>query len=272
MPNHFLWEPLLDLAASEGAECMLDGEVGDELFGASALLLADRLAGGRVVSAVRLARSFPGVGASPSRRLVLSLLGEYGVLPCLPAGIARAGTGRRPAPFWLGRAEAHRFATGLDPHPWRELSGPRWWALLADSVLRGPERLGFFDYFRRRGRTARLPAHHPFLDLDLIERVLGLQPEYAFDSHLNRPLLRRAMRGVVAEPVRLRPGKSHFNSLMLDRLGVGDRGTITGLLGEGDVERDGVCRSRRREIPPRQRSPGTVTSATAQHHTFIPPR
>lgn len=235
VPGHFLWEPLLDAAARDGAECMLDGEVGDELFGTSALLLADRLRRGRLLSAMRLARSFPGVGASPNWRLVLSLIGEYGLVPCLPAGVARAATGRS-APFWLRQAEARRFLDGWDPHPWRYLQGPRWWAHLADAVLRGPERMGFFDYFRRRGRASGVPAHHPFLDLDLIERVLSFPPEYGFDRSLNRPLLRRAMRGVVAEPVRLRAEKSYFTSVIFDRLDVRDRGPISRLLDGKGVE------------------------------------
>jgi asparagine synthase (glutamine-hydrolysing) len=229
VPGHFMWEPLLEMAVGEGAECMLDGEVGDELFGTAALLLADRLRRGDVASAVWLARSFPGIGASPSRRLVLSLLGDYGLMPCLPAGMGRLVGGRRHVPFWLRRSQARRY-DGPDPQPWRSLEGPRWWAQLADMVLRGPERMGFFDYFRRRGKAARLPAHHPFLDLDLIERVLALPPEHGFDPSLNRPLLRRAMRGVVAEPVRLRPGKSQFSSPVLDRLAVGDRGALALLL------------------------------------------
>jgi asparagine synthase (glutamine-hydrolysing) len=235
VPGHFMWEPLLEVAVGEGVECMLDGEVGDELFGTAALLLADRLRRGQVAGAVRLARRFPGVGASPSRRLVLSLLADYGLMPCLPAGLRPLAGGRRQVPFWLRRSQARRY-NGPDPQPWRSLEGPRWWAQLADTVLRGPERMGFFDYFRRRGRAAHLPAHHPFLDLDLIHRVLTLSPEHGFDPRLNRPLLRRAMRGVVPEPVRLRPGKSQFSSLVLDRLAIGDRGTIARLLNGKDAE------------------------------------
>ena len=102
VPGHFMREPLLDLAVREGAECMLDGEVGDELFGTAALLLADRIRRGHVGGAVRLARSFPGVGASPSRRLVLSLLGDYGLMPCLPAGMGRRVGGHRQVPFGCG--------------------------------------------------------------------------------------------------------------------------------------------------------------------------
>jgi Asparagine synthase len=169
------------------------------------------------------------VGVSPSRRLMLSLLGDYGLMPCLPAGMWRRVGGRRHVPFWLRRSHARRYDEP-DAEPWRSLDGPRWWAQLADTVVRGPERIGFFDYFRRRGKAAHLPAHHPFLDLDLIERVLTISPEHGFDPRLNRPLLRRAMRGVVAEPVRLRPGKSQFSSLVLDRLATGDRGAIARML------------------------------------------
>ena len=37
VPGDFVWEPVLEAAARDGAECMLDGELGDELFGAGAL-------------------------------------------------------------------------------------------------------------------------------------------------------------------------------------------------------------------------------------------
>jgi asparagine synthase (glutamine-hydrolysing) len=236
VPGHFVWEPLLGAAAADGAECMLDGELGDELFGAALFLVADRIRRGHMRGAVELARRFPGVGPSPGRRLLVSLLFQYGVAACLPAAPMHLIATRRAAPAWLARAEAHRFARSLDPEPWRRLEGPRWWALLADAVVRGPDRLGFFDYFRRRGRAVRVPAQHPFLDVDLIELVLRLPPEHGFDPYFNRPLLRRAMRGIVPDEVRTRRGKTYFDPLLVDCVGGEDRRLVMRLLGARDAE------------------------------------
>jgi asparagine synthase (glutamine-hydrolysing) len=236
VPGHFVWEPLLGAAARDGAECMLDGELGDELFGAALFLMADRLGRGRVRGAVELARGFPGVGPSPGRRLLMSLLYHYGLVGCLPPALTRLTAAPQPAPSWLGRTEARWFARSRGPEAWRGLEGPRWWAQHADAVFRGPDRLGFFDYFRRRGRAAGMPAQHPFLDLDLIELVLRLPPEHGFDPCLTRPVLRRAMRGIVPEEVRMRRDKTYFDPLLDDCVAVEDRQVVTRLLGAPDAE------------------------------------
>ncbi len=236
VPGHFIWEPLLTAAADDGAECLLDGEAGDELFGSAPLLIADRVRRGRLRGALRLARDLPGVGHSPSRRLVVSLLGRYGLRPCLPAVPARLAGIRADAPVWLDRSHARDDLPDLDAQPWRSLEGPRWWAQLTDTVTRMPARLGLFDYYRRRGRTAGVAAQHPFLDLDLIETVLRLPPEHGFDPNLTRPLLRNAMRGLVPEPVRMRRGKSYFDPLLIDRLAATDGPQLARLLMAPDAE------------------------------------
>jgi asparagine synthase (glutamine-hydrolysing) len=234
VPGHFIWEPLLTAAAAHGADCLLDGELGDELFGAGVLLIADRVRRGRLRDALRLARELPGAGSSPSGRWLVSILARYGVAPSLPDGVRRIRGARAAAPWWMARNQARRHRS--DPEWWRSLDGPMWWAGLADAVTRGPDRLGFFDYFRRRGRAAGVPAHHPFLDLDLIETVLRLPPEHAFDPRLSRPLLRHAMRGLVPEPVRMRGRKSYFDPLLIDCLAVNDRERLRRLLTARDAE------------------------------------
>ena len=57
--------PLIDAARDMGATVALDGQGGDELFGAAHFLIADRLRAGRALSAWRLARRYPSIGARP---------------------------------------------------------------------------------------------------------------------------------------------------------------------------------------------------------------
>ena len=234
--GHFIWEPLLAAAAADGAESLLDGEAGDELFGAAALLIADRARRGEISAALQLARRLPGVGHSPRWRLLISLLGRYGLTPCLPSTLFRPAGTPKDLPWWLDQSAARRCFLGFEPQPWRSLDGPRWWAQLAHAVTRGPDQLGFFDYYRRRGRAAGLPAQHPFLDLDLIDTVLRLPPEHGFDPNLSRPLLRHAMRGLIPEGVRMRPDKSYFDPLLINCLAGEDRQQLRRLLLATDTE------------------------------------
>jgi asparagine synthase (glutamine-hydrolysing) len=81
---------------------------------------------------------------------------------------------------------------------------------------------------------------HPFLDVDLVELVLGLPPELAFDARLDRPLLREAMRGLLPERVRLREDKIFFDVLLRDALTGPDRATVHGVLTRGSLELGGL--------------------------------
>ena len=236
VPGHFIWEPLLEVARNDGVECMLDGEAGDELFGAAVLLIADRVRRGRVGGALRVARGLPGVGPSASARLLASLLGRYGFAPCLPRMVARRAGPRWHAPWWLASNQAGQHSLSPDSQPWRATDGPRWWAQLTDAVTRAPDRLGFFDYFRRRSRAAGVCAQHPFLDVDLIETVIRLPPEHGFDPNLSRPVLRGAMRGLVPETVRVRRSKSFFDPSLIDCLSGDDREQVARLLTAPDAE------------------------------------
>ena len=119
-PNLFFWTPLLERAAADGVDVMLDGEGGDEVFGTVRYALADLVRGGRPRAAARMARRFPG-GATAGRRRVAEVLWEYAVRPALPPsanrGLRRAGGARRAAPEWL--RPASRASCSARPTPGR---------------------------------------------------------------------------------------------------------------------------------------------------------
>jgi asparagine synthase (glutamine-hydrolysing) len=240
-PNLFVHRPLLRAAREEGVDVLLDGQGGDELFGCAAYLLADRLRGGRVLSAVELARRLPGVGLAPSGQAVRRLLREFGLKGVLPLAVHRAArrlrhASRYSAP-WL-TVESSRIAVESDPAwSWKGLDGPRWWAHRADEVTMQRERMGAHDFLRRKNALTGLVGGHPFLDdLDLIQLVLRLPPELSFDPELDRPLLRRAMAGLLPDVIRLRKEKSYFNALFETCLEGVDGPFVRTLLTSPDAE------------------------------------
>lgn len=180
-PNVGFWPLLLDAAAQEGVEVLLDGEGGDETFAAPLLLLADRLAQGRLLAVRRLLRDAPswregGLDAR-SRRRALRTIVAPGVLPL-----------RRPG------------------------TPPRWWAHQVDLVLTGVAAAQGADHLARRAAGSGLASRHPLRDLDLLEELLRLPPELHFGSS-SRPLLREAVAGLLPDEVRLRRDKSPFDSV-----------------------------------------------------------
>lgn len=240
-PNLFFWIPLLRRAATDGVTAMLDGEGGDEVFGFSPFLLADHLRHGRVGDTLRLARQWPGAQSPPSRPVMLARLRRAAVRSALPAGAHQLMRAVRPldtyAPPWLPRDLARAWLdTEPSPFAYKRAGLPRWWSYLVDAITRGHGTSIVFEQARRRAAMTGLQARHPLVDVDLIELVLGYDPELAFDARFGRALLRDAMAGLLDDRVRLRRGKSFFDSVFLDAVAGSERPRIRDLLRPGEAQ------------------------------------
>jgi asparagine synthase (glutamine-hydrolysing) len=228
-PNLFFQRPLLERAKADGAEIILDGQGGDELFGCSPYLLGDLVRGLRLRSLNTRAREL--AGGDP--RAARGLLRTYALGGAAPGWLrsAHSRLRKQSALHWLTPRGAELVGESPGAPAWLALEGPRWWAWLADTLTAGRERMGVHDHLRRKLASEQLAGAHPLLDdLRLIELVLRLPPELAYDRELDRPVLRRAMRGLVPEPIRLRPTKSVFNTLVVDSLSGPDRPLLRRLL------------------------------------------
>jgi asparagine synthase (glutamine-hydrolysing) len=238
--NNLFMQPLLRRAAADGVSVMLDGEGGDEVFGAARGLIADHVRRGRLDEAVALTARLPGAGHRPPLRPLVRLLLVHGVRGALPAGLhqglRRARGPQRFAPSWFTPASARLLFAGDGAWGWKRLRGPRWWAQLAHALTIGVAARGVHDHARRRAQMAGLEARHPLLDPQLIDAVLRLPPALSFDPHRSRPLLRAALAGLVPEEVRLRPGKSYFDAPFQDAMAGADLGAVRRVLVDPGAE------------------------------------
>lgn len=239
-PNLFFHEPLLAAAREDGIDLLLDGQGGDELFGASPYLVADRLRRGHPVSALRLAAALVGRSDLRPTAEVRRVLLEFGLKGLLPAsahdGARRIRRSSVYAPAWLGDRAGATYATARDAWRWKRAGGPASWSYLSDLLIASRERGGVHDFLRRMLGSAGLAGAHPLLDdVDLVEFVLSLPPDAAFDPKLSRPLLRDAMAGLMPDSVRLRPTKSYFDELFHRTLNETDWIPIRSLLTSSDA-------------------------------------
>lgn len=239
-PNWFVWAPLLARARADGVGELLDGEGGDELFGCSPYLIADLLAHGRLPSAARALRRIPGMGSRPRLRWLVRALIQYGGRGVLPrplhAALRRARDPSRHVPAWLDARAARSVRAMHDPWQWKRLDGPRWWASLVSALMIAPDAIGAPEQLVREAALAGVELRHPYRDVELAATVLALPPPLAFDSHLDRPLARAAMRGLLPDVVRASDEKPFFNELLADALRGPDRHWLEQLLGDPRAE------------------------------------
>jgi asparagine synthase (glutamine-hydrolysing) len=217
-PNLFVWEPLMASARRLGVDVMLDGEGGDELFGFVPHLIADMLRTGRALTAWRLTRRIPGVGADLDVRMRLRALRVYGLSRLIPPAVKRRRrpkTVASPPGSLLIPADAMALLDLADGLRAPKLDGPLWWRSLAESLTESGETLGVSGHLRRESIDERIDRRHPFLfDLDLLRTVLTNPPQMQFDPVRDRALLRDGLAGQIPEAVRTRHAKSFFTGLL----------------------------------------------------------
>jgi asparagine synthase (glutamine-hydrolysing) len=221
-------------AASDGAEVVLDGQTGDELFGLSPYLLADRIRHARLLGALALTDRWP-IGHRMSWRSRVWLLREMGLKGGAPHAVGRLVQRRRDrevlGPPWLLPRLRHAFAQREDRWAWKLAGpGPMWWRYLSDVLVDGPHRELRLEYLRHRAATEGILAEPPLYDVDLIDYALRLPPELAYDRRFDRPLVREAMSGLLPEDVRLQTQKADFTRFCEHAMVNADGPGITRLL------------------------------------------
>jgi hypothetical protein len=150
----------------------------------------------------------------------------------LHSALRRARPGHYGAP-WLTGSAAKEHGRSADPWAWKLLDGPRWWSELAFEFTQGRVEFGGHDFLRHKSALAGVDGRHPYLeDVDLVTTMLAIPSEASYDATYDRPLLRRAVAGLVPDSVRLRQAKSYFNLLFEDALTSTDRAALLALLAD----------------------------------------
>ncbi|HTQ81298.1 MAG TPA: asparagine synthase-related protein, partial [Thermoanaerobaculia bacterium] len=217
----FAWEAAFDemlrRARRQGARVLLTGQGGDDLLSGSPRTCLRRLQRGdfRVLS--ELVRD-----ARERRHDVSRVLYRGFLQPLLPTGVDRAlhrlaGRELPPEiPTWISPPFARR--TGLrervrrPPAPRRFRDAERQ-DLYAGALGQhgGSEAVSWYDCLAaRRGIEVR----HPFLDVGIVEYLLAIPPDQLYRVGQYKPLLKGALRGILPEEIRRRPGKARLDSFI----------------------------------------------------------
>lgn len=207
---------LMARARANGAEVVLMGVGGDELFDGNPRSLASMARGGQIYQAVRAARGLRGF-ATP-RSPVASWVVRPLLAACVPRAlrIARARrSSRRPAPAWAGPRLAAYFAMSRA----RDLdSAARRIAVGEDPTTKSTD-LAYRHYLAWGRHVEQVGAGvervDPYLDRTLIRQVERLPGEWLLHGGRRRGLFRESMRGLLPDSLRLRDDKASFEPALV---------------------------------------------------------
>lgn len=207
------FQEMLRQVRRRGAGVLLTGHGSDDLLAGSVLIYADRLRRGDLAPLLEVGRYAAGRG-----RAWRWVLYNYLARPLLPAGLDRMiGRVTRSAPEpglpdWIDKSFIQR--TGLlERHP----SAPQFPATARHAIH---ERFlqthweGTVRWYDRHAHQQGVAVRHPFLDRLLVEFLASIPPDQLFRAGSYKPFLRRAMKGLLPETVRLRPTKTEFKSFL----------------------------------------------------------
>jgi asparagine synthetase B (glutamine-hydrolysing) len=206
---------MLVRAREHGAERVLGGAGGDELFGGVPSSLAEMARRGRPLAACRAARRLEGF--TRPRSPAWSWVVRPTIGRCLP-GSFRAWRGRRHAQLpklaWAGPVmrtyldERRRLAGEVNrgrPSTARERLAASWDEAHQVVVAAGRQ---------VEEQVAGVDCWYPYLDRDLVAAVASLHPEYLLHGDRWRGLLRASAHDLLPASLRERMDKAHFEPAM----------------------------------------------------------
>jgi asparagine synthase (glutamine-hydrolysing) len=197
------YSELLRRLAERGGRVLLMGHGADDLLRGSALSGLDRLRRGDLGIIPEIVRAARNRNESVPRALY-RVLGK----PLLPSALVRRPAS--PAPSWLRADFVRRSGLERQPSPvpggaraeiYANTVGTAWYSRIVHWHGRNAARFG-------------VEVRHPFLDRRLFELVLAFPPEELWKPGVSKPLLRRAMAGILPEAVRGRKTKTRFTTFL----------------------------------------------------------
>ena len=221
-PIAAVWERMFTICRRNGGRTVLTGLGSDEMLSPTGHECEDALRRGELAVAARAA----GLGSARPRGRSLARLLRVGTRLLLPEPVKRAVRRRRDRgadpgwPAWLTPLAARdieaqraqrRLAMPTRPYP----DGTR--RAICESLTHGHEVIFGFASLGRWA-SAGIDLRHPFFDLRLIELLLSFPPEQRSRTDLSKPVLRRAMHGVLPQAVRDRVNHTEFSCFVEDVL------------------------------------------------------
>ena len=218
-------------ARALGARTVINGEIAEMLFESRGYLLDHLLSHGRLRAAWRVISRMREAGKT--RRKILRRVLRALAPPAVVATLRDGEPGWQSAlPPWVDARPMLEAASG--PPMWR-MSPRRRWIEMQTAPFQGPG-VGF-EADEICAATCGVDTRRPFADVDLWEFVLSLPAEVKFPDRRTKPLLRRAMRGLLPDELIDRKDKTLFDEFHLARA---DYPTLERLLVEPGRRLDGI--------------------------------